>query len=76
MKLPRMFKCPHCNYDLRFGASTCPYCFRPTRLRNRAWFWLIIAAVVAFFGYEVYGAVTGTEPLVEMDEKTVPLSDS
>ncbi|MEC7763833.1 MAG: hypothetical protein VX874_18160 [Pseudomonadota bacterium] len=35
-KALRLFRCK-CNHQLRYGASTCPYCFEGTPLRNRVW---------------------------------------
>ena len=40
----RILRC-ECNYELRFGASTCPYCFRATPYRNRLWFWVLLLLV-------------------------------
>lgn len=40
----RLVRCK-CNYELRYGASTCPYCFDRTPLRNRFWFPLIPIAI-------------------------------
>lgn len=42
----RLMRC-ECNYELRMGASTCPYCFRATPLRNRYWFWALAVVLVA-----------------------------
>lgn len=46
MKLPfRIFRCRACNYDMRYGTSTCSYCFKSTPLRNRLWMPPLVAAV-------------------------------
>lgn len=42
----RIIRCK-CSHKLRFGTSTCSYCFRATPLRNRYWFWALLAAGVA-----------------------------
>ncbi|PIL14829.1 hypothetical protein P775_26345 [Puniceibacterium antarcticum] len=31
----RVFTCKACNYDIRMGASDCPYCFKPAPFLNR-----------------------------------------
>ena len=42
----RLFRC-RCNHALRYGTSTCSYCFSPTPWRNRIWFPVLPVALVA-----------------------------
>ncbi|WP_186009194.1 hypothetical protein [Tropicibacter naphthalenivorans] len=42
----RLFQCS-CNYHLRFGASSCSYCFKPTPIWNRYGFTIGMVAVLA-----------------------------
>ncbi|MGP6086716.1 hypothetical protein [Antarctobacter jejuensis] len=44
----RIFHC-RCNHKLRFGTSTCSYCFRPTPIYNRWWLPPLAVALVALF---------------------------
>ena len=41
----RIFRCS-CNHRLRYGASSCSYCFRPTPIWNRWWLPLVLVAVI------------------------------
>lgn len=41
----RIFRCS-CNHQLRYGVSSCSYCFRPTPIWNRWWLPLVLVAVI------------------------------
>ncbi len=46
----RVFHC-RCNHKLRFGASTCSYCFNPTPSYNRWWVPPLTAVIFAVVVY-------------------------
>ncbi|MFW2590114.1 hypothetical protein [Sagittula sp. SSi028] len=56
----RIVRCK-CNYDLAFGAHTCPYCFRKTPLHNRYWFWALIGAIGLLGGTAILPSLLGAE---------------
>ena len=42
-----------CNYKLRFGATSCPYCFKPTVPWNRYVFWIALLLIL-FVGIAIF----------------------
>lgn len=54
----RLFSCS-CHYKLRFGAKSCPYCFRVTPFYNRISFWVLAAVLVLL----VAGLALGVDDL-------------
>ena len=48
-KVVRAFECQHCGHKLRFGSKVCGWCFRPTPIYNKYYFYYIIvlAAFIA-----------------------------
>lgn len=47
----RIFRCA-CNHRLRFGTQTCSYRFRPTPIRNRWWFPLLLAGLAGLAAWK------------------------
>ena len=45
----RIFRCS-CNHRLRYGASSCSYCFRPTPIWNRRLPYWLAALVIPLLG--------------------------
>ncbi|WP_305969959.1 MULTISPECIES: hypothetical protein [unclassified Mameliella] len=45
VKAIRIFRCS-CNHRLRYGVSTCRYCFNPTPIWNRWWLPLVLLAMI------------------------------
>lgn len=35
----RIFRCPRCDHQLRYGAPRCGDCYTETPIYNRKWFW-------------------------------------